>query len=126
MLLYVQVFVSQYESFKRQIEDMEQRLGQIVCQAFDDCSGCESALKVSTILYSHTYHTLVLCSSLQLLEMMGSLLERPLVHRDFQAKYPVLLSMYSRELDQGKVIFNQQISHNRSPQVRIPKLHIHM
>ena len=53
MLLYVQVFVSQYEAFKRQIEDMEQRLGQIVCQAFDDCSGCESALKVSTILYSH-------------------------------------------------------------------------
>lgn len=58
MLLYVQVFVSQYEAFKRQIEDMEQRLGQIVCQAFDDCSGCESALKVymyiHNTLYSHT------------------------------------------------------------------------
>ena len=60
--------------------------------------------------------------------MMGSLLERPLIHRDFQAKYPVLLSMYSRELDQGKVIFNQQISHNRSPQVHtcIHNLHIHI
>lgn len=61
MLLYVQVFVSQYEAFKRQIEDMEQRLGQIVCQAFDDCSGCESALKVSTILYTHTLTIPLFC-----------------------------------------------------------------
>lgn len=119
-LLHLQEFVGQCEDFKRQIEDMEQRLGQIVCQAFDDCSGCESALKV-LVLYSVMmivdYRDIPF--SLQLLEMMGSLLERPLVHRDFQTKYPVLLSMYDRELDQTKVIFNQQISQNRSPQVHI-------
>jgi hypothetical protein len=44
--MYVKVFMGQYETFKREMEDMEQRLAQIVCLAFDDCSGCESALKV--------------------------------------------------------------------------------
>lgn len=49
--------------------------------------------------------------------MMGQLIERPLVHRDFQAKYPILLSMYSKELDQSKAIFNQQVTLSRSQQV---------
>ena len=49
--------------------------------------------------------------------MMGVLIERPLVHRDFQAKYPLLLTMYDRELDQSKVIFNQQVALARSEQV---------
>jgi dynein heavy chain len=55
----------------------------------------------------------------QLLEMMGLLIERPLVHRDFQAKYPLLLSMYNQELDHSKAIFNQQLALNRSQQVKL-------
>ena len=51
--------------------------------------------------------------------MMGLLIERPLVHRDFQAKYPLLLSMYSKELNESKVIFNQQVTRGRSQQVII-------
>ena len=53
----VQVFIGQYETFKREMEDMEQRLGQIVCLAFDDCSGSESVLKVHT----HTHTTTPPC-----------------------------------------------------------------
>ena len=48
---------------------------------------------------------------------MGSLIERPLVHRDFQVKYPQLLAMYDRDLDQAKLIYNQQLALNRSQQV---------
>ena len=115
--------MGQYEAFKREMEDMEQRLGQIVCLAFDNCSGCESVLKVHTHPSTRT-HT-CMHTHTQLLEMMGLLIERPLVHRDFQVKYPLLLSMYSQELDQSKAIFNQQVSFNRSQQVRILNPHTH-
>lgn len=81
--------MADYEAFKERIADMDMRLSQIVCHAFDDCSSCESYFK--------------------LLEMMGSLLERPLIHRDFQYKYPILLEAYSQELDQAKVIYDQQM-----------------
>ena len=74
---------------------MDQRLAFIVCEAFDDCSGCESVFK--------------------LLEMMGSLLERPLIHNDFQYKYPILLSMYDRELDGAKAIFDKQLALAQTP-----------
>ena len=93
--LHWQKFVTDYESFKSQIADMDMRLSQIVCHAFDDCSCCESCFK--------------------LLEMMGPLLERPLIHRDFQYKYPILLAMYNQELDQAKMIFDEQMVAARSP-----------
>ena len=45
-----QVFLTEYEQFKQKMEDMEMRLAQVVCQAFDDCSGCEAALKVHILM----------------------------------------------------------------------------
>ncbi len=44
---FLQKFLVAYAEFKAQIADMEKRLAQMVCQAFDDCAGCESAFKVS-------------------------------------------------------------------------------
>ena len=73
---------------------METRLAHIVCQAFDECSGCESVFK--------------------LLEMMGPLIERPLIQRDFSHKYPILLSMCNKELDSAKLIFDRQMELFRS------------
>ena len=87
--------MADYESFQERVADMDMRLSQIVCHAFDDCSGCESYFK--------------------LLEMMGPLLERPLIHRDFQYKYPILLEAYTHELDQAKVIYDKQMVAARSP-----------
>ena len=55
--------MEQYEAFKRKMEDMEQRLGQVVCLAFDDCSGCESALKVNQSV-CHT--CVVMCTCMPL------------------------------------------------------------
>ena len=90
-----QKFIADYEEFKEKIADMDKRLSQIVCHAFDDCSSCESIFK--------------------LLEMMGSLLERPVIHEDFKTKYPILLSMYNQELDQAKMIFDEQMKAAESP-----------
>lgn len=69
--------------------DMEKRLAHIVCSAFDECSNCESAFK--------------------LFEMMGSLLERPLIQKDFCCKYPILLNMYREDLDTAKFIYDTQM-----------------
>ena len=91
----LQKFVEDYEAFKEKITEMDMRLSQIVCIAFDDCSCCESIFK--------------------LFEMMGSLLERPVIHEDFKHKYPVLLSMYNLELDEAKEIFDQQMMAAQSP-----------
>ncbi len=74
---------------------MEQRLSQIVCHAFDECTSCESMFK--------------------LFEMMGSLLERPIIQRDFRFKYPVLLTEYNKELDQAKMIFDSQMERVQGP-----------
>ena len=74
---------------------MDKRLSQIVCHAFDDCSCCESIFK--------------------LFEMMGPLLERPIIHEDFKHKYSILLSMYNQDLDQAKIIFDKQMKAAQSP-----------
>ena len=38
------------------------------------------------------------------------MLDRPLIHADFEYKYPVLLKMYEEELDEAKVIFDGQMT----------------
>lgn len=92
--LLLQKFTTEYSNYVSKLTDMEIRLAHIVCQAFDECGGCESAFK--------------------LFEMMGPLLERPIIQKDFQYKYPILLSMYSEELDQAKVIFDRQMERMQS------------
>ena len=79
-----------------QISEMDQRLSQIICQAFDNCNGHESIFK--------------------LFEMLGSLVERPLIHRDFRYKYPVLLELVSQDLDSAKLIFDHQMELMKSPE----------
>ena len=48
-LSHLQEFAKDFADFKAEITDMEQRLGLIVCQAFDECCNCESAFKVKSI-----------------------------------------------------------------------------
>ena len=79
-----------------QISDMDQRLSQIICQAFDNCNGAESIFK--------------------LLEMLGSLVERPLIQRDFRYKYPILVVMVTQELDSAKQIYDHQMELMKSPE----------
>lgn len=40
---------------------------------------------------------------------MGSLLERELIKKDFEAKYPILVQMMNQELDVAKEIYDNQM-----------------
>uniref|UniRef100_A0A671VS67 Dynein axonemal heavy chain 17 n=1 Tax=Sparus aurata TaxID=8175 RepID=A0A671VS67_SPAAU len=75
--------------FKLKVDDTDRRLGAVFCQAFEDASGLEHAFKV--------------------LDMFGSLLQRPLVAADAQDRNPLLVSMMDRELDCCKLLFNKHI-----------------
>jgi len=40
---------------------------------------------------------------------MGTLLERPLIKKDFEEKYPILVAMMNKELDVAKEIYDMQM-----------------
>ncbi|XP_065503599.1 dynein axonemal heavy chain 9 [Caloenas nicobarica] len=75
--------------FQQKVEDIDRRLGTIFIQAFDDASDLE-----------HTF---------KLLDMFGSLLERPVIAADAADKYSVLISMFSRALDHARLIYSRHI-----------------
>uniref|UniRef100_A0A8C4GZ62 Dynein heavy chain 9, axonemal n=1 Tax=Dicentrarchus labrax TaxID=13489 RepID=A0A8C4GZ62_DICLA len=75
--------------FKLKVDDADRRLGAVFCQAFEDASGLEHAFKV--------------------LDMFGSLLERPLVATDALDRYPLLVSMFNKELDCCKLLYSKHI-----------------
>ncbi|KAM7382161.1 hypothetical protein PAMA_012837 [Pampus argenteus] len=82
-------FEEDVREFKLKVDDTDRRLGAVFCQAFDEASGLEHAFKV--------------------LDMFGGLLERPLVAEDALARYPLLVSMFDRELDCCKLLYNKHI-----------------
>lgn len=51
-------FVEDYVEFKLKIDDLDRRLAAIICQAFDDCSGVESAFKVNDSLLNAIFSVL--------------------------------------------------------------------
>ncbi|CAK8694647.1 unnamed protein product [Clavelina lepadiformis] len=82
-------FNNDLENFREHITDIDRRLGAIVAQSFDDCPSTESAFK--------------------LVAMFGSLLERPLILEDMWPRYPILLAMFHKELDEAKAIYDKQM-----------------
>lgn len=49
----------------------------------------------------------------QLLDMFGSLLERPLIAADAADKYPVLIRMFNSALDHARLIYSRHIQAER-------------
>lgn len=47
----------------------------------------------------------------KLIHIFGSLLERPIIARDFAKGYPVILEQIEREMDDAKQIFDQQMDY---------------
>ena len=45
----------------------------------------------------------------QLIEMFGSLLNRPIIRNSFDSKLPTLISMCGQELDEVKLIFDRYV-----------------
>ena len=46
----------------------------------------------------------------QLIDMIGSLLDRSVIHKNFQHKYPILVNMCNNELNSVKKLFDQQLA----------------
>ena len=68
-------------------------------------------------MYEHVFVSMYsLPTLLQLLDMMGSFLERPLIQKDFNPNYQVLVRMCDQELNNAKIIFNDQLSRACTPQ----------
>ncbi|NXN96056.1 DYH9 protein, partial [Rhinopomastus cyanomelas] len=84
-----QEFEEDTSDFHHKVEDFDRRLGTVFIQAFDDASDLEHAFK--------------------LLDMFGSLLERPVIAADAAAKYPVLIGMFSSALDHARLIYCRHI-----------------
>ncbi|KAG7239799.1 hypothetical protein INR49_028387 [Caranx melampygus] len=82
-------FDEDVREFRLKVNDTERQLGAIFCQAFDDASGLDHAFKV--------------------LDMFGSLLERPLVATVAVDRYPLLVSEFDKELDSCKLLYNKYI-----------------
>ncbi|KAG8321110.1 hypothetical protein J6590_052486 [Homalodisca vitripennis] len=82
-------FLIDYESFQKNIEDLDRRLASILCQAFDDCSNLESVFK--------------------LIEIVGSVLERPLIKEEFTTKYQMIVNMLEFEMSTSEELFNEHM-----------------
>ncbi len=50
-----------------------------------------------------------------MLDMMGSLLDRPVIHKFFQHNYLVLVRMCNSELDDAKIIYDKQRARAKTP-----------
>lgn len=80
-----------FEIFQQRILDLDIKLAGIFCQAFNDCHSLESAFKLINIL--------------------GSVLDRPKIKQAFTDNYKDLLKMLDEELRCCEKIFHFQLKH---------------
>ncbi|XP_053322781.1 dynein axonemal heavy chain 11 [Spea bombifrons] len=82
-------FENNYVEFKGKVLDFDTQLASLLCEAFNDCSGLESAFKV--------------------LAISGYYLERPVILDIFNTNYFALLMMYNDELDRCKQVYDEHV-----------------
>ncbi|KAJ9585775.1 hypothetical protein L9F63_002412, partial [Diploptera punctata] len=82
-------FELDYMDFQSKIRDLDRRLASVLCQAFDDCCNLESVFK--------------------LIEIVGSVLDRPLIKEEFTGKYDSILVMLDEELTVTEEIYHEQM-----------------
>ncbi|XP_019887304.2 dynein beta chain, ciliary [Ooceraea biroi] len=80
-------FVVDCAKFAESITDFDSKLAAILCQAFDDCGNLESVFK--------------------LLNIVGSVLDRPVIRKQFTNRYARILELLNMELSVVEVLFNR-------------------
>ncbi|ETE67846.1 Dynein heavy chain 9, axonemal, partial [Ophiophagus hannah] len=75
--------------FKSKMEDIDRRLGTLFGQAFDDAASVEHVFK--------------------LIDIFGSLLDRPMIAAEAYDKYNFLITMFDKDLDDAKLIYLKRI-----------------
>ncbi|KAJ8011706.1 hypothetical protein DPEC_G00061030 [Dallia pectoralis] len=96
-----QDFLVDYQRFMGQNRDFDLRLGAVLNLAFQHSKGLESAFK--------------------LLQIFGTLLERPRINHLFSPNYSILLGMFNTEIDECQLILDQQRERLRSDCVILRK-----
>ncbi|XP_042198221.1 dynein axonemal heavy chain 9 isoform X3 [Callorhinchus milii] len=99
-----QEFDEDLKSCKQRVEDLDLRLATIFCQAFDDSCGLEQGFK--------------------LLDMFGSLLDRPLIEAHVSSRYLHLVTTFNKDLDDAKLIYNQHLQ--QTVELGYPPVHRNM
>ncbi|KAJ8968779.1 hypothetical protein NQ317_016724 [Molorchus minor] len=86
-------FLVDFESFKLKIAEMDMKLAAILCQSFKDCPNLESTFK--------------------LINIAGSIIERPLIKKEFSNQYENIIDMLECELRvcdvSNKELFMEQV-----------------
>ncbi|XP_058791425.1 dynein beta chain, ciliary [Phymastichus coffea] len=82
-----ETFVQDCKKFSEAIVDLDSKLAAILCQAFDDCANLESTFK--------------------LINIAGTVLDRPVIRKQFTNRYSRILDLLNEELTIVEALFNQ-------------------
>lgn len=82
-------FDKEHKAFREESEVLERKLAAILVQAFDECYTIESLIK--------------------LIEICGSLLQRPIIYEEIKDKLDNMIGLYSDDLDLVKNVFNNGV-----------------
>jgi dynein heavy chain, axonemal len=82
-------FNKERTKFQDESEVLERRLSAILVQAFDECFTIESLIK--------------------LIEVCGSMLQRPIVYKEIKDKLNAIVELYDQDLDMVKGVFDEGI-----------------
>lgn len=82
-------FKNDFFSFQEKILELDLKLAAILCQAFDDCHNLESVFK--------------------LINIVGSVLDRPKIKEEFTNKYSDILKMLDEEITMCEDIYQMQM-----------------
>jgi len=109
-----QEFMNDYEQFQDRIADLDRRLSAVICQGFEDCSGLESAFRVSVMYVSRSFfdsffqlfvwcsavrmHALVVFCCCSWLISSVAFLTDPLSRRSLILTIPASLILWTRSL----------------------------
>nr|CAD7428767.1 unnamed protein product [Timema monikensis] len=102
-----EAFVQDYVEFQARIRDLDRRLASVLCQAFDDCCNLESVFK--DLCGELTWEAQLLNGAM-LIEIVGSVLDRPLIKDEFTGKYKYIVEMLEVELATTQSLYTKQIT----------------
>lgn len=96
-----------FKEFQDNIVDLDLKLSTVLVESFDNCSTLESIFKVlqESVLaklgcYQKIHNYLLF---FQLIDIVGSVLDRPLIRNEFTAKYVEIIVMLTHEIEACEV-----------------------
>ncbi|XP_044764909.1 dynein beta chain, ciliary [Coccinella septempunctata] len=84
-------FTHDFLTFKQNIFEMDMKLSAILCQALEDCNNLDAVFK--------------------LINICGTILERPLIKTEFTKRYTKIIEMLYDELYSTQHYFEEQLAH---------------